>query len=109
MTETLHKARSLISAGKWLPTAHALQRLSERDILISDVLTGAAQATVVEDYPEDPRGPSVLVLLKDSTGLPVHAQWGIGQGRDFVSLVTVYRPDPAEWLEDNVTRRKAAK
>jgi hypothetical protein len=69
------------------------------------VVEGTLIARVVEDYPNDPRGPSVLILIADSGGLPVHAQWGIANGRDIVSLVTVYRPDPLEWMDDLVTRR----
>ena len=109
MNQTLAKVTAKIKAGAWLPTPHALTRLDERQILITDVIQETPNAVVVEDYPTDSRGPSVLILLQDSTGLPVHAQWGMGKGVDFVSLVTVYRPDPNEWHEDNLTRRSKQK
>jgi Domain of unknown function (DUF4258) len=105
MNQTLTRVIAALENGDWLPTTHALMRLEERKILIGDVLNGTPHGAIVEDYPTDQRGPSVLLLLKDSAGLPVHAQWGIGKGVDFVSLVTVYRPDPFDWLEDNLTRR----
>ncbi len=106
MSGTLKTAVELIAAGKWRPSAHALRRLAEREILAADVLSGTATALVVEDYPNDPRGPSVLVLLYDRDDLPIHAQWGIPEGRETVSLVTVYRPDPAEWHGGFLTRKK---
>lgn len=109
MNPTLARVLAALQSGDWLPTTHALMRLSQRNISIADILSGTPRAIIVEDYPTDPRGPSVLLLLQDNAGLPVHAHWGIGNGVGFVSLVTVYRPDPTEWFEDNLARRSKLK
>lgn len=108
MSDTFAKVCKLVAEDHWLPTTHALQRLAERQILIGDVLGGLSFATVVEDYPGDPRGESVLVLSFDGADLPIHALWGIpSSDHNLVKLVTVYRPDPLEWHPDWKTRKQA--
>ena len=71
-----------------------------------EAIAGIFEARVVEDYPNYPKGPSVLLLQKASDGSPIHVVWGIPIGHDKPAvLVTAYRPDPARW-DDNYLRRK---
>lgn len=63
--------------------------------------------SLIEDYPDYPKGASVLVLQHDKDGQAVHAVWGIPKGRDRPAvLVTAYRPDSDRWNED-FTKRKS--
>ncbi|SRR6266851_8856900 len=106
MSETLKAVKQLVAAGDVRISEHGYDELSEDDIPIRDLLTGIQAATIIEDYPEFPKGPAVLVLQFDSTNRPVHVVWGIPKG--FTSpavLVTAYRPDPARW-KDNFTERR---
>ncbi len=106
MSDTFEEVRRLVAAGNWLPTTHALRRLAERQILMADVLDGLNSAVFVEDYPEDPRGQSILLLSFDSTNLPIHALWGIPvKDRGIANLVTIYHPDPKEWYGDWIRRK----
>ena len=106
MSETFDQVRRFVAAGSWLPKSHALIRLERRSILMTDVLSGLETAEIVEDYPQDQRGPSILILCLDEAGLPIHAICGIPSNNARVThLVTVYRPDPLEWFDDWKTRR----
>ncbi len=82
-----------------------MQRLTEHNIVASDLADAIEGGVVVEDYPSYHAGPCVLVLQADRSG-PVHALWGLELGTEQpAALVTVYRPDRARWHEDNRTRK----
>ena len=104
---TLARIQALVTLGKWQPTHHALRRLQQRDLLLADAVASLEHGEIVEDYPNDPRGPSLLLLSFTPNKLPLHTVWGIANiGEEIVSLVTVYVPDPSEWLDDHKTRRE---
>lgn len=105
MSETLQRVRVLIAAGRYAFSNHAYEELTKDGILPSDILAGLSEATVVEDYPDAKRGPSVLVFARLDDGSPVHAVWGIHATDDSKAiLVTSYRPDPLLWTPDFLTR-----
>lgn len=71
-----------------------------------EVLAGVSQATVIEEYPEYPKGPCLLVLQWDAHHLPIHIVWGIPKNNGApVVLITAYRPDPARWSSDFMRRK----
>jgi hypothetical protein len=87
-------------------SAHGYEELAADQITAHDVVEGLAAALVVEDYPEFPKGPSVLVLEHDKTDKPIHVVWGIPKGLSSPAvLVTAYRPDPAKWDATWLKRR----
>jgi hypothetical protein len=50
---------------------------------------------VIEDYPDDPRGASFLLLGFTETDRPIHAVCAL---TDVLVIITLYRPDPARWI-----------
>lgn len=107
MSETFTRVVVLIESKDVLISEHGYDELADDNLSIDDVLVGVRNAAVVEDYPDFPKGPSVLVLQSDRTGHPVHVVWGIPKGHAGPAvLVTAYRPDPTRWNDTFTERRK---
>ena len=101
MSRTLERVRELVAARQARISEHGYDELAADGILAREVLDGIADAEVVEDYPDYPKGPCVLVLERDAQGRPIHALWGIPRGHTSPAvLVTAYRPDPTRWSAD---------
>jgi Domain of unknown function (DUF4258) len=100
VSATLAILQTLARRGAVHISSHALERMEKGGITSDVVVRGLETASVVEDYPDAKRGPSVLVLFMDQEQ-PWHAVWGVSQHLpDLAVLITVYRPDPAQWSQD---------
>jgi hypothetical protein len=104
----LHQA---ISSLRTVITRHAQTELIADALLGDEVWRSilAPDAEVIEDYTDDPRGPSCL-MLSFVQGSHVHIVVAFPARRlaaaqkqpDLAVMITVYRPDqqPHEWSQD---------
>ena len=107
MANTLERIKDLVARGEVYISDHGYDELAADGILVRDVVAGVSAAGMVEDYPNFPKGPCVLVLEKDGQGRPFHAVWGIPKGENTPAvLVTAYRPAADRWSADFRRRRK---
>ena len=107
MRRTLEQINILVSNGKVRISEHGYDELAADGLRVRDVVAGLAGAELLEDYPDFPKGPCVLVLQQDRDGKPVHAVWGIPRGQSSPAvLVTAYCPDPARWTNDFRNRKR---
>lgn len=107
MSDTLRRVQTLVLSGEVEISRHGLQELAADGILLADAVAGVGGASLVEDYPDFHKGPSVLVLQRDSANKPIHVLWGMGRNTTTPAvLVTAYRPDPRLWSEDFARRRQ---
>ena len=105
MSATLEAIQQLVAAGDVRISEHGYDELANDGILARDILNGVSAATLVEDYPQFPKGPAVLVLQFDSEGKPLHVVWGVPLGHTSPAvLVTAYRPESARWSSDFLRR-----
>lgn len=96
---------SLIKTGDVRVSEHGYDALADDGLTVDELLEGISAATVVEEYPDYPKGAAVLVLQQASDGRPVHVVWGIPRGYNNPAvLVTACRPDPTLW-DVTFTRR----
>lgn len=107
MSETFHQMLRLIQQGEVKISDHGYDEIAADGLYARDALGSIADAVVVEDYPDYPKGPCVLLLQKDRTGEPIHVVWGIPKGKSSPAVpVPAYRPDPQRWQPDFLRRKK---
>ncbi len=107
MSDTFKKILELIEKGEIKISNHGYDELAEDGILVKDVMANVEDGKVVEDYPDYPKGPCVLVLQQDREENPIHVVWGIPKNAFSPAvLVTAYKPDPLIWSEDFMEKRK---
>ena len=81
MSSTLRQVQRLVTAGEFRISEHGYDELAEDGIMAGEVIAGLAEAKVIEDYPDYPKGPCVLVLQAGSDRRAIHAAWGIPRGQ----------------------------
>lgn len=83
--------------GEVVFSQHATARMIVRKIGSQEVFAALANACLVEDYPEAGYGPCCLLYGETAELRPLHlvVSYPI---RPTVRLITVYEPNPAEWL-----------
>jgi len=58
-----------------------------------------ANGEILEDYPDDPRGPSALVLGHSNVGRPLHAVCAFDPSGTLL-VITVYEPERPRWRDE---------
>lgn len=104
MPEILARVRAT-AAQKIIFLPHAIRQMSrpERMIRVADVRRVVERGELVEDYPEDVRGHSCLLLGRGDDNRAIHV---VGSPKDdYLAIITAYLPNPAEW-EDGLKKRK---
>lgn len=85
---------------------HAIRQMNkpERMISAAEVRQVVLQGEVIEDYPEDARGHSCLLVGETAPDRFVHVV--CSPKEEYLAIVTAYIPDAAEWDEPRRQRRK---
>lgn len=93
-----------VRSGEYEFSGHADEEREAEKILIADVEEALLTGEILEDYPDDPRGPSCLVLGYSSRGYPIHVICGrTPSGK--LRLITVYTPSLPKWVDERTRRR----
>ena len=107
MGDTFHHIVDLVRRGEIKISEHGYDEIAEEGLFVRDIVSDVSNGRLVEDYPDFPKGPCVLVLQNDRNGTPIHVVWGIPKGQVSPAvLVTAYRPDPKRWTSDFMRRIK---
>jgi hypothetical protein len=95
--------RQKVSEGRFEFTEHAVDQSIVRRISMAELRQTFASGEIIEDYPDDKYGPSCLILGYTENQRPIHVQCS-HPTRDILKIITVYQPDPSQWI-NNRTRK----
>jgi len=94
-----------IRSGRIRITDHADEEAQTDGLSYEDIFFTVFSGEIIEDYPEDKPYPSCLVYGCTFGDEAVHSVWAYNEETKWAVLITVYRPDPARWLEWRRRRR----
>lgn len=98
--------RDSVRRRRYELSKHAVDQSIVRDIAVSEMEEALLIASeVIEDYPDDERGPSCLVLGFTRAGRALHFQVS-HPSRPVLKVITLYEPDPDLWID--FRRRRSA-
>jgi len=83
---------------------HAEKERYAEDITINDIETAIYNGEILEDYPDDPRGASCLIL-GFSGYRPIHIVCGY-TSTNWIRIITVYLPKKPKWIDERTRRVK---
>jgi len=94
------------AADRILYLPHAVRQMARPDRMISsqEVRQVIRHGDVIENYPEDPRGHSCLMLGHGNSQRPIHIV--CSPKDEYLAIITAYLPDPMEWSEDFTVRKR---
>ena len=101
MTDSSILERVRAAAAKrilFLP--HTIRQMSrpERMIATTEIKGVISTGEVIEDYPEDARGHSCLILGFGRDNSPIHVV--CAPKDEYLAIITAYLPDPTQWTSD---------
>lgn len=84
-------------------TRHSRRRCAERGITLDDIEKTIMTGKIIEAYADDKPFPSCLISGTDNKQIHIHVV--LSSDKQFIYIITAYRPDDDKWT-DNYTVRK---
>ena len=85
---------------------HATNQSIIRRITMQEVREAIEACEMLEDYPEDKYGPSCLIFGLTKSKRPLHIQCSY-PSRPLIKIITLYEPDPLQWIDFKIRRKNA--
>ena len=98
MSPTAEFIRQCVEKDDYEFSLHADDERLSDGLTIAELEEVLCSCELIEDYPDDPRGPSCLVL-GSATGRPLHVVCGLTKQQKLL-LITVYRPTMPKWRDE---------
>jgi len=85
---------------------HALRQMLRFSKMISveEIRHIINSGSIIEDYPDDPRGMGCLMLGLGAEGRPIHVV--CAPREDYLAVITAYIPEAGGWSDDFKRRIK---
>jgi len=82
---------------------HGVDQSIIREISVQEIRSAVEVGEIIEDYPEDKFGPSLLIFGMTDKKRPIHIQCSY-PSRSVIKIITVYEPDPERWIDFKIRR-----
>ena len=96
--------REKIAQGRYIVSFTHTDTLRHRQIQAQDIEQAMQTGSIIEEYPDDPRGASCLILGFVGKR-PLHVVCGRLEAEELL-IITAYEPDAQVWESDWKTRQK---
>lgn len=93
------RIKTLVRHRQYKTSHHAEAEREAETITIDDIKTAILNGELLEDYSDDPRGHSCLMLGTTEDGRPLHVVLTILVQIEEVLIITVYIPTMPKWLD----------
>ncbi len=101
--QIIDQLREKISKDKFEFSKHAVDQSIIREISVQEIRSAVEVCEIIEDYPEDKYGPSLLIFGMTDKKRPIHIQCSY-PSRSVVKIITVYEPNPESWIDFKIRR-----
>ena len=96
---SIEDVRDKVRRRQYEFSKHAVDQSVIRGISMKEMEDALlVQSEVIEDYPDDERGPSCLILGFTRSGRALHFQVSYPT-RPILKVITLYEPDPDLWVD----------
>jgi hypothetical protein len=92
--------------GNYEISFHAEKERYAEDISLSNIEIAIAHGEILEEYPDDRRGESCLILGY-AEGRPLHIVCGYTSTMS-IRVITVYLPKAPKWVDERTRRPQGA-
>jgi hypothetical protein len=88
-----------IRANRIRITDHADEEAEADKLTFDEIYFSVLHGEAIENYPTEKPYPSCLIYGQTFSGDPVHSVWAYNESNKWAVLITVYRPDPNQWID----------
>jgi hypothetical protein len=88
-----------IRANRIRITDHVDEEAEADKLTFDEIYFSVLHGEVIEEYPTEKPYPSCLIYGQTFSGDPVHSVWAYNESNKWAVLITVYRPDPNQWID----------
>jgi Domain of unknown function (DUF4258) len=100
VTDSILEQVRTAAAKRLLFLPHTIRQISRPDRMITtkEIATVVMTGEIIEEYPEDARGHSCLILGFGHDDRPIHVVCAVKD--EYLAIITAYLPDPTQWTLD---------
>jgi len=98
---TIKEIQDRITTGEYRFSDHSVKRMFQRNIRRLEIERAILTGEIIEEYHDDKYSPTCLIYGRSETGRDLHIHISFPPT---VVIITVYDPDPKEWVDCRVRR-----